>query len=274
MASISSSTLAQMDTARRILLTLCVKEHIPFKESLIDDYLTWKEQNPQHGTLNAYQKCSHFIKQFPSYTTHVMIKTMAGDLIPIEYDEKQGLHGLAVKLNHMDPTTFPPHFTKVFRLQEEDCPVEENEVFGVLIHAPAYSIRINEVDTWIQADRQQHVTYAHICYRFTIHLSDMLTQPIPKELRNGIHTNQPTDDYFFDIFHNLTTGFYTTWDTYFQSIQAHSSQPATTMDELLDSLVFRQNQIQTIINGQEFEATLTADAKAELISAFSAAKLQ
>lgn len=274
MAAISSSTLVQMDTARRILLTLCVKEHIPFKESLIDDYLTWKQQNPQHDKLNAYKKCAIFIKQLSSRIIDVMIKTMTGDLIPIEYDEKQGLHGMAVKLNLLDPTTFPPHLTKVFRLQEEDCPVEEGEIFGVVIHAPAYSIRVNEIDPWIQSNRQPNVTYAYICYRFTMHLSDMLTQPIPEQLRNGIHTKSISKDYFFDIFHDLTNGTYNTWDTHLQAIQPYSTQSATTIEELFDSLVFRQNMVMSIRYGYEFEAKLTADAKAELLAVFSAVKLQ
>lgn len=274
MAAATAPTLAQMETARRILLTLCVKGNIPFKESLIDDYLTWKQQLPQDEKLNAYKKAVRFMEQLPSRIVPVMIKTLAGDLFPIEYDEKQGIQGMVVQLNRMDPQTFPPHLTKVFRLLEDDCPVEEGEIFGVLIHAPAYSIRVIEVEPWVQSDRQPNITYANICYRFTMHLSDMLTQPIPEPLRNGIHTKSVSQDYFFDVFHNLTNGTYDTWDTHLQSIQAYSTQPKKTIEELLDSIIFRQNTVMSIRYGYEFQATLTADAKTELLAAFSAAKLQ
>lgn len=127
----------QRNQARPLLLQFCLKQERIYTETLLDEFITWKF-NPETNAeqmKNLYIKVNAFMNQLPPVSFFpVMVKTMDGTLISLDYSPSLDRQQLHRQLTRLDSDLFPKNRTILARMVEDEKePVCEGEIFGCMV---------------------------------------------------------------------------------------------------------------------------------------------
>jgi hypothetical protein len=113
-------------------------EHsLHYTPDYVEEFVRWK-RDPQSGASecpNLYVKIQRFMSQLPRKDAFpVMVKTMDGTLIPLDYSPTLDRTQLSWQLTAINSLIYPMNHTAVFRLTEDETiPVEKDEIFGCMV---------------------------------------------------------------------------------------------------------------------------------------------
>lgn len=156
----------QRNQARSLLLQFCLKLERAYTDELLSEFVRWK-LDPASGAAgmhNLYDKMEAFMKQLQKKQNDsfpVMVKTMTGDLISLEYSPSRDRQQLVQQLMRLDSEIFPENQTLVVRIVEDEKePVCEGEIFGSIVVPPPSLVSFQRVEECSTLDQPA------ICYPF------------------------------------------------------------------------------------------------------------
>jgi hypothetical protein len=153
-----------------LIYEYCYKNGFRTGNHLVEKFLEWK-LTYSGSARNRYEKVAEFMGEYahthPAVTVYV--KSLVGDLIPVQYSHIHTYESIQRQLEQIDPI-YTRYNTIVSRMTCDDntVPVENGEFFGVVC-IPSSSIKFEIIGEMIEL----HIPFTSFVNHSTFHITRM-----------------------------------------------------------------------------------------------------
>lgn len=193
-----------------VVLRVCVERNLRYSDELVQEYIRWENSTEFAHNVSLYKKVCFFFKQrVLAEKIPIFAKTMAGELIPLQYRPYCDKRNLLEQLEEIDQDLYPIGSTNIIRLVEDStAPVEEGEVFAIVqqeFHAVQYTNLLSGDSATVTVKHGPKITY-----NFKIkpkyftrdecgHLDENL-EDVDVSLTHFLHKNTVMTSRFWDVY--------------------------------------------------------------------------
>jgi hypothetical protein len=213
MKAYNEDPIVKRANARHLLMTAYSERGMRYGEDVVDAYLEWRKTDPAaERCRNAYERVQLYAESRPPVKPfNIFAKTLAGELIPLNYHPEADKRSLINQLATAFPEEFPVGSTMICMGDE---PLEEDSVVG-LLSKPLSLITYSKLSVWNSGENDLGPAMR---YQFFVKPEGILQDAL-----NPITYNQEITIVYFP----LTCSFRLTWNGLTYPISELSNQLRT-----------------------------------------------